>query len=106
MAHAWNSTTFSDDVHALDKLSELRGDRWLCRGQPGPYGCLRPSIDRDAREHLSRPEKLKLERQSIDLFRSTARFFTDNGEKGALHDDVVALMVMRHYGVPTELQLR
>lgn len=103
MSLGWNSTTFSDEAHALDKLTELRGNRWMCRGQPERYGCLRPSIDRDARECLSRVEKLKLERQSIDLFQSTARFFTDEGEKAALRDDVVALMVMRHYGVPTRL---
>ena len=103
MAHGWNSTTFKDETEALDMLTKLRGDRWLCRGQPEPYGCLRPSIDRGPRENLSRPEKLKLERQSIDLFRSTARVFADDGEIGALHDDIVALMVMRHHGVPTRL---
>ena len=40
--------------------------------------------------------------KAFDLFRSTARFFAE-GESGAFVDDVVALMVMRHYGVPTRL---
>jgi hypothetical protein len=62
-----------------------------------------PSIDREPRQNLSRIEKLTLERQSIDLFRSTARFFASPGEQGALADDIVALMVLRHYGVPTRL---
>jgi hypothetical protein len=44
-----------------------------------------------------------LERRSIDLFRSTARFFAHPGEQGALTDDFIALMVLRHYGIPTRL---
>lgn len=87
----------------MDVLAELRGKRWLCRGQPKRYQGLLPSIDRDERQHLSRVEKLELERQSIDLFRSTARFFAGAGEGGALTNDLIALMVLRHYGVPTRL---
>lgn len=84
-------------------LLELRGKRWLCRGQSKKYGALVPSIDRAPRESLSRVQKLILERRAITLFRSTARFFADPGEQGALHDDVVALMVLRHYGVPSRI---
>jgi len=62
-----------------------------------------PSIDRDGRQGLTRREKLSLESQSIDLFRSTARCFAGDGEKPALTDDIVAMMVLRHYGVPTRL---
>jgi hypothetical protein len=62
-----------------------------------------PSIDRGVLESLSRPEKLKLERQSIDLFRATARFFADQGERDALADDIGTMMILRHYGVPTRL---
>jgi hypothetical protein len=54
-------------------------------------------------QSLTRPQKLRLERESINLFQSTARFFAGEGEKGALADDIVALMVLRHYGVPTRL---
>jgi len=84
-------------------LLDLRGKRWLCRGQPEPYGSLIPSIDRPPRESLCRVQKLNLERRAINLFRQTVRFFAGKGERGALHDDVVALMVLRHYGVPSRL---
>lgn len=103
MSPAWNTTTLESEAAALQVLSELRSKRWLSRGQSKRYGGLVPSIDRDGRHVLSRIEKLKLERQSIELFRSTARFFADPGERGALGDDIVALMVLRHYGVPTRL---
>ena len=82
-------------------LTDLSGKSWLSRGQSNRYGKLLPSIDR-LREKLGRAQKLALERQSIDLFRSAARFLTA-GEEGARNDDVVALMVLRHYGVPTRL---
>src|SRR5262249_58373285 len=82
---------------------ELQGIRWLSRGQPEPYNNLMPSIDREGRSILSRSEKLRLERQSIDIFRSTARFFADEGERNALQSDIGALMVLRHYGAPTRL---
>jgi hypothetical protein len=102
MSCSWNSTTIATQTDALDLLIELRGKRWLSRGQSAPYRRLVPSIDRK-RENLSRAQKLSLERQSIDLFRTTARFFAHSGERGALNDDIVALMVLRHYGVPTRL---
>jgi hypothetical protein len=44
-----------------------------------------------------------LERHAIQIFRDTARFFASTGESGAGTDDIVALMVLRHYGVPTRL---
>ena len=75
----------------------------MCRGQGKAYGCLSPTIDRDGRKQLPRNAKLRLERQAIDTFRSTARFFAGEGEAVSLHSDSVALMVMRHYGVPTRL---
>ena len=103
MPHGWNSTTLEAEADALRMLTDLRGGRWLLRGQSKRYGGLVPSIDRKALAGLSRAEKLMLERRSVDLFRSTARFFADPGEQGALADDVVALMVLRHYGVPTRL---
>src|SRR5262249_42355042 len=48
-------------------------------------------------------EKLQYERRSIDIFRSTARSFASIGEERARTDDVIALAVLRHYGVPTRL---
>lgn len=97
------TTRLVDEVEALRVLADLRGRCWLSRGQSEPHGNLLPKIDRDGRAALSRAEKLMLERSSIDLFRSTARFFVDPGEQGAQDDDVVALMVLRHYGVPSRL---
>jgi hypothetical protein len=46
---------------------------------------------------------LQLERRSIDLFRRTAEFFSSSGEAQSLADDVITLLVLRHYGVPTRL---
>ncbi len=103
MSQDWKTTTLTTATEALRVLTELRGKRWLCRGQSKRYDSLSPSIDRNSRHKLSRFQKLTLERQSIDLFRSTARFFADPGEQGALTDDIVTLMVLRHYGVPTRL---
>jgi len=103
MSNNWNSTTLISETHAIDVLAELCGKRWLCRGQPKPYKNLIPSIDREPRQKLSRYEKLNLERQSIDLFQSTARFFADAGEQDSINDDITTLIVLQHYGVYTRL---
>lgn len=44
-----------------------------------------------------------MEREAIDLFRSTVRAFASPGEQIAMSDSFVALAVLRHYGVPTRL---
>lgn len=104
MSHDWNTIPLTSEREALHVFTELRGKRWLCRGQSRHHdGGLVPSIDRAPRQNFSRPEKLTLERRSIELFRSTARFFADPGEQGALTDDIIALMVLQHYRVPTRL---
>lgn len=103
MNHSWETTTLQSKEEALHVFADLLGKRWLCRGQRKHHDGLVPKIDRDSLRSLSRLNKLALERQSIELFRSTARFFADSGEKGALADDVIALMVLRHYEVPTRL---
>ena len=105
MAHNWHLTTLSNEAEVIQTLTQLRGKRWLSRGQSKRYDCLVPSIDREPRDRLSRFEKLSLERQAISIFRSTARFFTHQGETAALDhaQDNIALMVLRHYGVPTRL---
>jgi len=102
-SHSWNETTLTSEAESLRVLAELRGKRWLCRGQSKSYGGLVLSIDRQKRDRLSRLEKLSLERQSIDIFQATARSFASVGEALALKDDIVALIVLRHYGVPTRL---
>jgi hypothetical protein len=103
MAASWPTTKLRTVGHAIEVLTDLRGKRWSCRGQAKQYRSLYPSIDRRPRDHLTRPEKLAFERQSIDLFQSTARFFADEGERNIASDDLGALMLLRHYGVPTRL---
>ena len=103
MSHSWNTTILDSEAKVLHVLTELRGKRWLCRGQSKCYGGLLPKIDRAALKNLPRHEKLALERQSIDLFRSTARFFADPGEQNALAKDITVLIVLRQDGVPTRL---
>src|SRR5262245_40012046 len=103
MPDRWFSTTLESEDEAIQVLTELQGMRWLSRGQAERYNNLTPSIDRDARDTLAQAEMLKLERQSIDIFRSTARFFADEGERSALQKDIGALMVLRYYGTPTRL---
>ena len=103
MSSDWPTTVLFSTEEVFEVLADLRGKRWLSRGQSCRYGGLVPSIDRDGRKTLTRLDKLMLERKSIDLFRSIARFFAGQGEQGALTSDVFALMVLRHYGVPTRL---
>jgi hypothetical protein len=103
MSHSWNKTYLDSEEKVFDVLSDLQGKQWLCRGQPKCYNKLTPLIDRKHLRKLSRIEKLKLERQSIDIFRSSVRFFADQGEQGALNNDITALVVLRNYGVPTRL---
>ena len=103
MPDSWFSTTLESETEVIQVLTELQGNRWLSRGQSDIYNNLNPSIERDGLDVLSRAEKLTLERQSIDIFRSTARFFADEGERNALQSDIGALMVLRHYDVPTRL---
>lgn len=101
--HGWNTTTLDVEENVFRTLTDLQGRRWLSRGHPQHYGELIPLIDRKPFSELLRREKLRCERASIDLFRSSARFFASPGEQPSLRDDVVALMVLRHYGVPTRL---
>lgn len=105
MSDGWDPPeTFRDERAALETLVELAGKRWLCRGQSrATWGNLEPSIDRGPFKALGRPEKLERERRSINLFRRTARAFASAGEQEAFADDIVALMVLQHYRVPTRL---
>jgi hypothetical protein len=103
MSHGWKTTTLNSEKQTFSVLQNLQKKGWLFRGQSQRYGGLIPSIDRPPRVGLSRSEKLMLERQAINMFRDTSRFFASHGEEGALTDDIVALMVLRHYGAPTRL---
>jgi hypothetical protein len=99
----WPVTTLASEDDAFGVLARLRGERWLSRGHSRCYDGLLPTIERNCRNGLSRIEKLTLERRSIDLFRSTLRYSADSLEQKAQKDDLVALMLLRHYKVPTRL---
>jgi hypothetical protein len=103
MSYSWPVRNLSGVDETFDCLADLTGKLWTCRGQSRHYEHLIPKIDRDGREHLDRIEKLKLERESIDIFRATARFFSAESERMALFDDNIALALLRHHGVPTRL---
>ena len=103
MKCSWNTKTLSDETDVHNLLASLKGRRWLCRGQSRKHNNLLPRSCRDLMAETSRLQKLKLESQAIDLFRSSVKYFASNGECAALSDDIVALMVLRHYGVRTRL---
>jgi hypothetical protein len=103
MSYNWPVKNLNEVDETFDCLAELLGKWWICRGQSKHFEHLMPMIDRYGRGGLSRIDKLKLERESIDIFRATARFFSHDDERNSLIDDNVALAVLRHYGVPTRL---
>ena len=103
MSHNWKSTTLRSKEHTLHVLAELQGKPWLCHGHAECSDGLASSIDRKLHQDLSRREKLTLERQSIDEFRLSARFFASQSERNALFNDITTLIVMRHYKAPTRL---
>lgn len=98
----WPRIKFADIDQVLDELSELKRKGWYSRGLPQQYGGLIPSIDRGKRDRLSRSQMLRLERESLALFRSNVQFLAP-GEEPAFRSDLIGLMVIRHYGVPTRL---
>jgi hypothetical protein len=103
MASSWTTTTLNSEADVYEAFSRFHKKQWLHRGQSEAYGTLVPSIDRGRKlAALARKDKLLRERGSIELFRTTVRFFAP-GEKEALDDDFTTLMVLRHYGVPTRL---
>ncbi|MFT2095703.1 FRG domain-containing protein [Acidiphilium multivorum] len=99
----WKTHTLATEGEVFELLMRWRGDKWYSRGQSKCYNCLIPSIDRDAMNGKSRPEKINLERRNIDIFRASARFFSHPGEILALTDDLIALAILRHHGVRTRL---
>jgi hypothetical protein len=98
----WKDQRLTTVSQTLDVLTMLRARQWLCRGQSSKYSKLLTSFDTRTPTNVSRAEKLRRERTSINYFRATVRYFA-SGEEPAAHDDLIALMVLRHYGVPTRL---
>jgi hypothetical protein len=104
--NGWETTTLNSITETLEILADLRIHRrqWMFRGQPQCYENLIPSIDRKPFNNIvERDKKLLMERQSIELFRSTVRFFAQEYEKEALGTDITTLMLLQHYGAPTRL---
>ncbi len=60
---SWNTSHLSTEHEACRVFPDLRGKRWLSRGQSRQFGGLLPSIDREPRRQLSRLQKLTLERR-------------------------------------------
>ena len=100
---AWETTRVETVDRLFADLLEREGKGWLFRGQSKDHGTLYATIDRDPLDSLPRSEKLTLERESIETYRSAARVFATAGEQQAMTDDFIALMVLRHYGAPTRL---
>jgi hypothetical protein len=101
--HGWKTTILNSIPETLKILETLENKGWLFRGQSKCFGKLIPSLDRNPLNKIKRVEKIALERQSIDLFRSTPIHFASEGEQEALQTDITTLMVLQHYGVPTRL---
>jgi FRG domain-containing protein len=98
----WPTTVLDDLQQADDLLQDLEVRRWASRGQSEEYERLTPSIDRGDLSGVSRQDKLKLERRSVELFGRMARFLAA-GEEGSRFDDIITLMVLRHHGARTRL---
>src|SRR5688572_32091464 len=60
MLNGWPATRITVITEAMQIFTELRGKRWLCRGQSRFHGGLTPSIGRDTLKNLPRAEKLAL----------------------------------------------
>lgn len=103
MAHGWKPKALATEGDVFDTLLDLQGRNWMSRGQSACFNELVPFIDRKPHNTLAGEEKIKLERNGIEGFRATARFFASASEGAALIDDFVALMVLQHYVVPTRL---
>ena len=76
---------------------------WLFRGQSKAWGQLVPSIDRPPRSELNRRTKLSLERHAIEAFRRHVRLPANQSVRQAMNDPHIALMVLRHFDVPTRI---
>ena len=99
---SWDTTQVRSSAELRDALSKHEKEGWLFRGHSIAHGTLTPSIDRGRLKQLERPAKLDLELRSISTFRDCAKHLIQ-GEEDARKDNFVALMVLRHHGVPNRL---
>ena len=99
----WNAVELNTVTEVFHEITTLQSNTWVSRGQSKYYGeQLFPPIDREKLGKLNRIEKIALESQSLRLFRSNIRFFSE-GEQETLVQNIPALMLMQHNGVPTRL---
>ena len=103
MISKWESTELTSVNDAMSLFLKLCKKGWLFRGQAKHYNSLIPSIDRGKLNKLERNEKLILERQSIERYRSAVKFPTHSFEVKSIREDLIALMILRHHGTPTRL---
>src|SRR5262245_27741608 len=103
MRNSWPVKELDREDDVFEELMNLQGKGWLSRGQSKCYPDMKPCIDRNDFQKFSRLQKLGYERRRLDLFRATATFFANVSEARSIADDVIALMVLRHHGVPTRL---
>ena len=102
MSHGWNTTILTSEEDVLWLLLDLEGKCWLSRGHSQCRDSLVPSIDRDGLKGLHGPRSYSVNAGASTSF-GQRRASLLAGEEGALVDDFIALMVLRHHGVPTRL---
>jgi hypothetical protein len=94
-----------DEVFQALQNMRLTSSQWVYRGESKEYqNELFPSIDRPPfNRKCDRKTKIEMERQSIELFRSTYKLLATSEESDLLKSDITSLMLMQHYGTPTRL---
>jgi hypothetical protein len=94
-----------DEVFQALQNMRLTSSQWVYRGESKEYkNELFPSIDRPPfNQKCDRKTKIEMERQSIELFRSTYKLLATSEESDLLKSDITSLMLMQHYGTPTRL---
>ena len=104
--NGWSEVCLNSVDEILAKFIEFRNNtrRWVYRGMHDDYlQPLLPSFDRYTRCVGDRKTKINLERQSIELFRSTYTQLAIEEDRDYLRKDITTLMLMQHYGGPTRL---
>ena len=94
-----------DEVFQTLQRMRLKSSQWVYRGESKEYhNELFPSIDRSPfNQKTDRKSKIEMERQSIELFRSTYKLLATAEESNLMKSDITSLMLMQHYGTPTRL---
>lgn len=103
MQTGWNSTKLKSTELVLAKLESLLNAGWIFRGQSELFNNLNPSFERHVLLGKARFKMLSIERECINIFRANVKSFCGRGEESSLSNDLIALMVLRHYGAPSRL---